>query len=62
MTGIKSHDYTWSKSRVAHTFRSLECMRQVSDVESRHAPAEALLRREPPSFFNEERVPPGAAV
>jgi hypothetical protein len=41
-------------SRVAHTFRSLECMRHVGDVESRHAPAEAILRRQLPSFFNEE--------
>ena len=35
-----------SPSRVAHTFRSLECMRHASGVEWRKAPGEALLRPE----------------
>src|SRR5690348_5497362 len=38
--------------QVAHTFRSLECMRHICDVEWRDAAAEALLRREPCSLFN----------
>src|ERR1051326_5332613 len=37
--------------QVAHTFRSLECMRHICDVEWRDAAAEALLRREPCSLF-----------
>src|SRR5690348_18245079 len=38
--------------QVAHTSRSLECMRDICDVEWRDARAEGLLRREPCSLFN----------
>ncbi len=60
----KGHEFTRAakgrSSRVAHTSRSLRCMRlflrsgngcrNVTEVEWRHAPAEALLGREPPSL------------
>jgi RHS repeat-associated protein len=51
-----------SNPRVAHTFRILECMRRVGDVEWRDATAEALLRREPSSLFNPQHVSAGSAV